>query len=282
MAQDGILTNIEALQDALRVYGLVVKKEADLAIRSKMADLAFAAAKNTKYAERSSIRSQISNLPITKDGGNNRKGKTQFVGLYKLMNWERKIKGLRPLGNSRFRRETKYITRPGAMTIEEKIIRRRNKVHAKGPSMPSSNFMDGKYKMYLKKREESSKFLRIGWARAAEFFGKPFKRGRDFGPKTQARISGEAYGAASVKAFSGDLAEYAMSNYAGRFDVRRRKIGQSLAPERSSQDQERAAAIIENGLNLGIQEVFADIIKYFETRMPRVEAAMRQINKLRY
>jgi len=281
MAQDGILTNIDALQDALRVYGLVVKKEADLAIRSKMADLAFAAAKNTKYAERASIRSQLSNLPITKDGANNRTGKTQYVGLYKLMNWERKIKGLRPLGNSRFRKATQYIARPGSMTIEERIIRRRNKVHAKGPSMPSSNFMDGKYKMYLKKREESSKFLRIGWARAAEFFGKPFRRGRDFGPKTQARISGEAYGAASVKQVGGDLTEYAMSNYAGRFDVRYRRVGETNAPMRSSRDQERAATIIEAGFNLGLQEVFADITKYFETRMPRVEAAIARINKLR-
>ena len=150
MAQDGILTNIESLQDALRVYGLVVKKEADLAIRNKMADLAFAAAKNTKFAERASIRSQISNLPITKDGGNNRTGKTQFVGQYKLMNWERKLKGLRTLGNSSFRKVTKYITRPGAMTVEERMIRRRNRVHAKGPSMPTSNFMDGKYKMFIK------------------------------------------------------------------------------------------------------------------------------------
>ena len=281
MAQEGILTNINALQDALRVYGLVVKKEADIAIRSKMADLAFAAGKNTKYAERSSIRSQISNLPITKDGGNNRKGKTQYVGLYKLMNWERKLKGLRVLGNSRFRRVAKYITKPGSMTVEERMIRKRNKVHAKGPNMPTSNFMDGKYKMYLKKREESSKFLRIGWARAAEFFGKPFKRGRDFGPKTQARISGEAYGAASVKQVGGDLTEYAMSNNAGRFDVRYRKVGETTAPLRSSRDQERAAAIIEAGFNLGLQEVFADIMKYFETRMPRVEAAMRQINKLK-
>ena len=282
MAQDGILTNIEALQDALRVYGLVVKKEADLAIRNKMADLAFAAAKNTKFADRASIRSQISNLPITKDGGTNRTGKTQYVGQYKLINWERKMKGLKALGNSKFRRVTSYIARPGSMSVEEKIIKRRNRVHAKGPAMPTSNFMDGKYKMFIKKREESSKFLRIGWARAAEFFGKPFSRGRDFGSKTQARISGEAYGSASVKNFGGDLTEYAMSNYAGRFDVRQRKIGQSTAPERSSQDQERAATIIESALNLGIQEVFADIIKYFETRMPRVEAAMRQINKLKY
>ena len=69
MAQDGILTNISAIQDALRVYGLVVKKEADLAIRNKMADIAFAAAKNTKFRDRAVIRSEISNLPITKDGG---------------------------------------------------------------------------------------------------------------------------------------------------------------------------------------------------------------------
>jgi len=282
MAQDGILTNISAIQDALRVYGLVVKKEADLAIRNKMADIAFAAAKNTKFRDRAVIRSEISNLPITKDGGKKRYGNTQYVGQYKLINWERKLKGLATLGNSKFRKIKSYITRPGSMVAEERTRKTKLKSRLAGLGVKSNYYaMDGKYRSFIKAREESSKFLRIGWARAAEFFGKPFKRGRDFGPKTIARISGELYGGAEVKQFGGDLTEYAMSNQAGRYDIRRRKVGQQTAPERSSQDQERAAAVIEQGLNLGLQEALADILKYFETRMPRVRAAMAQINKFK-
>lgn len=282
MAQDGILTNISAIQDALRVYGLVVKKEADLAIRNKMADIAFAAAKNTKFRDRAVIRSEISNLPITKDGGKKRYGNTQYVGQYKLMNWERKLKGLATLGNSKFRKVKSYVTRPGSMVAEERTRKTRLKSRLAKLGVKSNYYaMDGKYRSFIKAREESSKFLRIGWARAAEFFGKPFKRGRDFGPKTIARISGEIYGGAEVKQFGGDLTEYAISNQAGRYDIRRRKVGQQTAPERSSQDQERAAAVIEQGLNLGLQEALADILKYFETRMPRVRAAMAQINKFK-
>lgn len=282
MAQSGILTNIQAVQDALRVYGKVVRIESDKAIRNKMADIAFAAAKNTKFADRAAIRAEISTLPNTKDGGRKRYGNTQYVGQYKLINWERKQKGLPTLGNSKFRKVTTYRTRPGQIFAEEKTRKTRVRSRLAGLGVQSNIYaMDGKYKTFIKAREESSKFLRIGWARAAEFFGKPFKRGRDFGPKTQARISGEAYGNAHVKEFGGDLTEYAMSNYAGRYDVRRRKVGQSVAPERSSQDQAKAAAIIERGLNHGLQEVFADIMKYFETRMPRVRAAMAQINKLK-
>lgn len=282
MAQSGILTNIQAVQDALRVYGKVVRIEADKAIRNKMADIAFAAAKNTKFADRAAIRAELSTLPNTKDGGRKRYGNTQYVGQYKLINWERKLKGLPTLGNSKFRKVTTYRTRPGQIFAEEKTRKTRARSRLAGLGVQSNIYaMDGKYKTFIKAREESSKFLRIGWARAAEFFGKPFKRGRDFGPKTQARISGEAYGRADIKAFGGDLTEYSMSNYAGRFDVRRRKVGQTVAPERSSQDQDRAAAIIERGLNLGLQEAFADIMKYFETRMPRVRAAMAQINKLK-
>jgi hypothetical protein len=293
MAQDGILTNISAVQDALRVYGLVVKKEADLAIRNKMADIAFAAAKNTKFRDRAVIRSEISNLPITKDGGKKRYGNTQYVGQYKLINWERKQKGLDTLGNSRSRVVgTKIKVISGYNPISGNVFtryitkqqRRANKPRQIGPAAMNNKvgrFMDGKYRSFIKAREESSKFLRIGWARAAEFFGKPFKKGRDFGPKTIARISGELYGGAEVKKFGGDLTEYAISNQAGRYDVRRRKVGQQTAPERSSQDQERAAAVIEQGLNLGLQEALADILKYFETRMPRVRAAMAQINKFK-
>lgn len=278
MAQSGILTNIQAVQDALRVYGLVVKKETDLAIRNKMGDIALRAAKNTYFRDGGVIRSQLSNLPITKDGGKARTGATQWVGLYKLINWERKQKGMFPLGNSRFRKVKKFsIKGPMAMMKE---VKKRNIPRNMGPAAATERFMDGRTKKFLQARQRSSKWLRVGWAKAAIFFGKKPSRG-DFGPLTLSRISGEAYGHAEVKQFGGDLTEYIMTNNAGKYDVRKRKEGEEYAPERSSKDQGRAAAIIETGLNLGLQEAFADIMKYFETRMPRVRAAMAQINKLR-
>ena len=140
MAQDGILTNIGAIQDALRVYGLVVKKEADLAIRSKMADIAFFAAKNTKFRDRAVIRSEISNLPITKDGGKKRYGNTQYVGQYKLINWERKLKGLATLGNSKFRKIKSYITRPGSMVAEERTRKTKLKSRLAGLGVKSNYY----------------------------------------------------------------------------------------------------------------------------------------------
>jgi hypothetical protein len=280
MATAGIVNNIEAVKEAIKIYGLMVKGDADKAIRKKMGDIAFQAAANTYHGEKEKLRSEISSLPITKDGGRKRYGNTQYVGQYKLINWERKQKGLLPLGNSKFRKVSKYTTRPGSMSVEEKIIKRRNQVRAGGPSLRANPFMDGKYKSFIQSRIRSIKFIRAAWGVAAQFFGKSFSRG-DFGPNALARFSGKQYGGAEVKPIGDNITEYSMFNGAGRFDTRKRKVGQQTAPERPSGDQERAAKIIEDGLNKGVQAVIADITQYFETRAGRLQQALRVLNKFK-
>jgi len=278
VATSGVQTNIDAVKNAIKLYGLVVKKDADIAIKKKMGDIAFQAAANTYYGEKEKLRAEISGLPITKDGGRKRYGNTQYVGQYKLINWERKQKGLLPLGNSKFRRVAKYIVEPGAMSVQEKISRKRNQVRAGGPSLRANPFMDGKYKSFIQSRIRSIKFIRAAWGVAAQFFGKSFTRG-DFGPNALARFSGLQYGGAEIKPIGDSITEYSMFNGAGRFDTRRKKVGQQNAPERSSADQERAAKIIEDGLNKGIQAVIADITQYFEGRARRLQQAIRVLNK---
>jgi hypothetical protein len=280
MATAGIVNNIEAVKEAIKIYGLMVKGDADKAIRKKMGDIAFQAAANTYRGEKEKLRAEISSLPITKDGGRKRYGNTQYVGQYKLINWERKQKGLLPLGNSKFRKVSKYTTRPGSMSVEEKIIKRRNQVRAGGPSLRANPFMDGKYKSFIQSRIRSIKFIRAAWGVAAQFFGKSFSRG-DFGPNALARFSGKQYGGAEVKPIGDNITEYSMFNGAGRFDTRKRKVGQQTAPERPSEDQERAAKIIEDGLNKGVQAVISDITQYFETRAGRLQQALRVLNKFK-
>ena len=88
-------------------------------------------------------------------------------------------------------------------------------------------------------------------------------------------------GGAEVKPIGDNITEYSMFNGAGRFDTRKRKVGQQTAPERPSGDQERAAKIIEDGLNKGVQAVIADITQYFETRAGRLQQALRVLNKFK-
>jgi len=284
VATSGVQTNIDAVKNAIKLYGLVVKKDADIAIKKKMGDIAFQAAANTYYGEKEKLRAEISGLPITKDGGRKRYGNTQYVGQYKLINWERKQKGLLPLGNSRTRGTgifTKRIKRDedGEITsISYAERKRKNTVRAGGPMLRANPFMDGKYKSFIQSRIRSIKFIRAAWGVAAQFFGKSFTRG-DFGPNALARFSGLQYGGAEIKPIGDSITEYSMFNGAGRFDTRRKKVGQQNAPERSSADQERAAKIIEDGLNKGIQAVIADITQYFEGRARRLQQAIRVLNK---
>ena len=280
MASSGIVNNVEAVKEVIKIYGLMVKGDADKAIRKKMGDIAFQAAANTYHGEKEKLRAEISSLPITKDGGRRRYGNTQYVGQYKLINWERKQRGLLPVGNSKFRKVSKYITKPGSMSVEERITKRKNQARAGGPSLRANPFMDGKYKSFIQSRIRSIKFIRAAWGVAAQFFGKSFSRG-DFGPNALARFSGQQYGGAEVKPIGDNITEYSMFNGAGRFDTRLRKVGQQTAPQRSSGDQERAAKIIEDGLNKGVQAVIADITKYFEDRAGRLQQALRVLNKLK-
>ena len=280
MATAGIVNNIEAVRTAIRLYGERLKRDVHEETKKKMADIAYRSAEATPFGDKDRLRAEISNLPITKDGGKRRYGNTQYVGQYKLINWERKQKGLLPLGNSRFRKVTKYIVKPGAMSVQEKTSRRRNQVRAGGPSLRANPFMDGKYKSFIQSRIRSIKFIRAAWGVAAAFFSKGFKRG-EFGPETLARFSGKQYGGGDIKQVGDSLAEYSIFNNAGRYDTRYKKRGQDTAPERSAADQSRAENIIETALQKGIQAVLVDITQYFEKRAARFQSEIRILNKFK-
>lgn len=259
----GIKTNIEAVIKAIDDYKGVVKKDADVAARDKMADIAFRASENTAYTSKEIIRSEISNLPITKDSGKKRYGNTQYVGQYKLINWERKNKGLITLGGSKFR---KVISRG-------KEVKRRVGSRLAGLGVKQNIYaMDGKYKKFIQTRERSVKFLKAAWGVAASFFKKPFERG-DFGTEALSRFSGKAYGGASITPQGENIVEYMMFNGAGRFDTRFKPVR-----ERSAQDQERAAKIIEEGLNRGAIEVLNDIHDYFEKNTTKIDKMGKNLN----
>jgi len=271
----GVLTNIDELNEALEIYQRVVKVEATEAVRNKMADIAFRASENTRFTPRDAISSQLSNLPITKDGGKKRSGYTKYVGLYKLINWQRKLNGLPPAGGSKFR--MKNISKPGSMVYQERRVK--NQIRGNGPSQRSSPFMDGKYKDFLRSRVKSSKFIRIAWGVAADFYGKPFRRG-DFGPSALARFSGQAYGGASIKKVNADIAEFSMFNGAGSFDLRGKE-----PKVRSAKDQTNARKIIEEGLKKAVDYVLYDskngIVPYLQARAKRVEQALKVMGRLK-
>lgn len=262
MAFSGIKTNIEKLTDAIDLYKQIVKKNADDAARKKMADIAFRAAKNTTYTSKELIRSEISNLPNTNDSGRKRYGNGKFVGQYKLINWERKNKGLPTLGGG-----ARKIVGGKSKKVGSRLF---------GLGVKSNIYsMQGKYKKFIQSRIRSIKFLRAAWGLAASFFGKSFERG-DFGEASLARFSGKAYGGGAIKPVSENIIEYSMFNGAGKWDTRFKPVRQ-----RSSQDQEKAAKIIEDGLSKGIEEVLADINQYFERHTEEIDKVAKNLNTLK-
>lgn len=262
MAFSGIKTNMDELIKTIDLYKEVVKKNADDATRKKMGDIAFRAAKNTAYTTKELIRSEISNLPNTKDGGKKRYGSGKYIGQYKLINWVRKNKGLPTLGGG---------TRKSVGDKTKRVGSRLSGLGVTG----NIYSMQGKYKKFIQSRVRSIKFLRAAWGVAASFFKKPFERG-DFGPGALGRFSGKAYGGAAIKPIGENMIEYSMFNGAGKYDTRF-----SPVRERSAADQERAARIIEDALNRGVDEVLADINQYFERNIDRVEKVARNLNTLK-
>jgi hypothetical protein len=278
MATSGVFTNLDALKDAIKIYGIMAKEDHGKAVRKKMADIAYEAARNTITSNKEKIRGEISNLPITKDEGRKRYGSTQYVGQYKLINWERKLRGLDPLGGSRFRKVKKFSIKGPMAMIKE--VRKRNVPRNTGPSLGAARFMDGKYKSFIQARIRSINFIRAGWGVAAAFFGRPFSRG-DFGPAALQRFSGQEYAGGDIKIIGNDITEYSIFNGTGKYDTRRKKPGETTAPERSSKDQTQAEKIISDALEKGIRAVFADITKYFEQRAERHLKAVRVFNRLK-
>ena len=257
--EGGIVSNYSQVQQALEAYVRVRNQSIYDSVKEKMANIAFKAAQNTDFAPRDKIRAEISGLPITKDNGSKRTGKTQWVGQYKLINWQRKNMGLHPLGNSSTRKVRVLASRgPSAST---RIVKKQNIPRNTGPSAGVSRFMDGKYKGFLQARARGSMFLKIGWACAAAALGKPFERG-DFGSATLARLSGKAYGGgATITNLAPGSNQFMIWNGAGVFDLRRKGT-----PMRSTNDIARARAVQEAGLMQGLQ---AEIKSMYELVIKR-------------
>jgi len=269
----GVTTNFPAFKKALDLYVRVSRKTVFDAVRNAMADVAFEAASNTYHTSKEAIDAEFQNLPIKGKEDKPRSGNTRFVGQYKIINWERKNKGMMPLGGSKFRKVTKYkIQGPMAMT---KTIKRRNIPRNTGPSLGVARFMDSKYKAFLQARKRSVKWLRIGWAAAAEMMGKPFRRG-DFGSAAIERIIGLKYGGGQTKQITENITEFTIFNNTGRFDTRYRP-----ARPRSASDIARADDIMRKGLEIGIQKVLYDpkkgIVPYISARLHRLWASPTNI-----
>jgi hypothetical protein len=263
----GIVSNYPQVQQALQAYVMVRNQSIYDSVKEKMANIAFKAAQNTRHTPREEIRAKISSLPITKDNGRKRSGNTQYIGQYKLINWQRKNMGLIPLGGTKKMivgmkiTKKKYFNK-GLTDFEKETVYKFKPIKGEKKSPSGNNkFMDGKYKGFLQARARGSKFLRIGWACAAAALGKPFGRG-DFGSATLERLSGKAYGGgATIKNIAPGSNEFMIWNGAGVFDLRRKGT-----PMRSTNDIARARAVQEAGLMQGLQ---AEIKSMYELVIKR-------------
>jgi len=263
----GIISNVDAVKQALEAYVKVRNQSVFESVKEKMANIAFKAAQNTYFSPQQNIRNELSSLPITKDGGKKRTGNTQWIGLYKLMNWQRKNMGLVPLGGSRKYvvgmkiTKKKSFNNTGANDYVKQTQYRLKPIKADKKAGKGGGFMDGKTKAFLKARARGSKFLRIGWALAASAMGKPFRRG-DFGPATLERLSGKAYGGgATIDRVAPGQSVFTIYNGAGVFDLRYKGT-----PMRSSNDIAKARAFQEAGLRVGVD---AEIKSMYELVIKR-------------
>jgi len=135
-----VILNDKQFNEALDLYLRLNKKTMAEAINEKMANIAYKSAQfteptTTKSVASAKIKQQLVSMPITKDGGVKRSGDTRFVGLYKLMNWQRKNSNLKPVGG-------KF----------------------------GKNKATGFSKKFVNRRANSARWIRIGWVHAAKAF----------------------------------------------------------------------------------------------------------------
>lgn len=141
----------------LRVFSRLMKTTLSQEINKQCANVCFRAAEYTPFATSAQInanfqRAIVSRARVLKKGGIkiSRPRAENSTAVYKIANWQRKIRKEKPLG---------------------------------GPEMSSYA------RKLVAARIRSCKYIRIGWAWAAKQFGKPFTRG-DFDDKTMNRIAG--------------------------------------------------------------------------------------------
>lgn len=241
----GIQSNIPQLQEWLKEYVKVRNQTVYESVLEKMRNIAFKAWENTYFSDPSKIRAQLSNLPVTKESGQ-RKGGTQYVGLYKLINWERKNKQLHPLGGSRPKIKGK------------KIFRVRQ-------TMPKQKYMQGRYKKFLQARSQSARWIRLGWMAALKSLGIEKTRGKNWGggeDETLSRIMGKPYGGGSrIVKFRPGSTEFMIYNGVGVFDHRYRPV-----KTRPDSDVQKARILQQAGLNRAIAEEIKNMFDLIKKR----------------
>ena len=272
----GVFSNIPQLQEALRQYVRVRNQSTFVSVREKMANIAFKAAQYTQFSPKENIRASISSLPNLGDT-KPRKGGGQFIGQYKVINWERKLKGLSPLGNTgkpvigaKTRKSIRKDFGLGTQAYKTTTI----KVLPIRGTRTGDKFMDGKFKSFIQSRIRGSKWLRIGWALAAAKLGRPFSRG-DFGEATLARLDGKAYGGGATITRSTDAkTEFVIWNGVGIFDHRYRRGKMSdfsgTLPNRPESDIQRARMRQEQGLKRGVTEEIRNMVQLIAQRTSQI------------
>lgn len=253
--QSGITSNWPQVQQALDAYVKVRNQSTYASVLEKMQGIAFKAAQYTEFSPREKIAANLQNLPNV----GSTTGGSKWVGLYKVINWQRKLTGQPALGGGRPRIQRKII-KGGILPVELKKKARGNKELR----------MAGKTKGFIKRRADSSKWLRIGWALASEKLGKPFTKG-DFGPATMARLSGQKYGGgADIKINGAGKFQFEIFNGVGVFDHRYMTKETVKLPIRPANQIANARAIQERGLKRGVVEEIKNMAQIIIARTSKI------------
>lgn len=258
--QSGIVSNWPQVKQALDAYVKVRNQSTYDSVLEKMQGIAFKAAQYTEFSPKEKIASSLQNLPnVGPTSGN-----SKWVGLYKVINWQRKLTGQPGLGGGRPRIHRKMV-KGGIFPATFRKRARGNKELR----------MAGKTKGFIKRRAFSTKWLRIGWALASEKLGKPFTKG-DFGPETRARLSGKAYGGgADIKINGAGKFQFEIFNGVGVFDHRYRPPGRvadftGKLPIRPANQIANARAIQERGLQRGVVEEIKNMAQIIIARTSKI------------
>ncbi|NDB81993.1 MAG: hypothetical protein EB127_04525 [Alphaproteobacteria bacterium] len=273
----GILSNIDELRTSLQRYVMIRNQNIFASVREKMGNIAMKAAQFTTFSDKGKIRAEISNAP---NKGSTGQGKP-YVGQYKIINWERKLKGLKPLGNTnrpiighKFIKKTTKDLGMGSGAFKTTSYHTKPIFGTRKPEIRNGKkvekHMDGKYKSFIQARIRGIKWLRIGWAIAAKKLGKPFGKG-DFGDDTMARLDGRAYGGGSeIRKYSDTKYEFRIWNGVGIFDHRYRGKKATALPLRPDSDIKKARDIQETALKKAVTEEIKNMNKLILERLLKV------------
>lgn len=266
----GVVTNIPQLQAWMEQYVKVRNKTVYESVLEKMRNIAYKAWQFTHKADPATIRNQLSSLPITKETGGIHRKNPQYVGLYKLMNWERKRKGLSVLGNtSRIvtgAKIRKFTTKDyGYGGVEKTTTYKIRKIYG----TRNGNHMDGKYKNFLKARAQSARWLALGWKAALAQLGILETRGKNWGGGNEAtlqRIVNQNEAGAKIVKLSPSNTEFSIFNGVGIYDARNKKP----YPMRPDSDIAKARKIQETALNMAVEAEIKSMASLIASRTSEI------------